>query len=157
MRLAVERAIEEVAPDVARIDVEGLAAPASGPLLQITGRPSAMTGPEPGRQGGGWIEVNGAAALGAGELRAVDGGGIAAVICKLGESLYAYRDACAFCGGGLRDGILLEGTLACLACGHRFDVRRAGRCVEASGLHLDPLPLLTEGAIVRLAVPAGAP
>ena len=47
-------------------------------------------------------------------------------------------------------------VLACAACGHAYDVRHAGRCMDDDGLHLEPVPLLVGGdGMVRVAL--GAP
>lgn len=84
--------------------------------------------------------------------------------CRIGPDLFAFRDRCARCerpmegatlarrlGGGSGDGVL-----RCAACRAHYDVRRAGACLdpEADGAHLDPLPLLADGASVSVAVPA---
>ncbi len=34
--------------------------------------------------------------------------------------------------------------LRCAGCGTAFDVRRAGRALDAPGLHLEPVPLLVD-------------
>ena len=47
--------------------------------------------------------------------------------------------------------------LACPACGARYDVRRAGRGVDAPELHLEPVPLLVDAdGVVRVALGARA-
>jgi hypothetical protein len=46
--------------------------------------------------------------------------------------------------------------LACPSCRHRYDVVRAGRCLDAPELQLEPVPLLVdEAGLVRVAVQAG--
>jgi hypothetical protein len=47
-------------------------------------------------------------------------------------------------------------VLACPGCGQRFDVRHAGRGLDDEVLHLEPVPLLVEGEVVRVAVAAAA-
>ena len=69
--------------------------------------------------------------------------------------LYAYRDRCANCRSVLDDGALAGSILTCHTCGYHFDIRLAGRSVGDGGLHLDPLPLLSEAGAVRVAVPMG--
>jgi hypothetical protein len=66
----------------------------------------------------------------------------------------AYEDVCAGCGRTVADGALLGGTLTCAHCGLRFDLPRAGRCLDDHGLQLRPVPLLRNGGPVRVAKPA---
>ena len=66
------------------------------------------------------------------------------------------------CGGSLEDGPLesaglVGAELTCPRCGNRYDVVRAGRCLDAPELHLEPVPLLVdEAGLVRVAVQAAA-
>jgi Fe-S cluster biogenesis protein NfuA/nitrite reductase/ring-hydroxylating ferredoxin subunit len=146
VRLAIERAVAEAAPELAGIEVEGMAAaPAHGgpQLLQI----------QPLHRAGDWAPLEGLAGLRPGELRAADAAGTPVVVGAVAGSLYAYRNACAACGSTLDAGTLAGAQLACPACGRRFDLRAAGRGVDDAALHLDPLPLLTEDGATRVAVP----
>jgi hypothetical protein len=43
------------------------------------------------------------------------------------------------------------GELTCVEPDHRFDAKRAGSGPAAAGLHLDPLPLLNQEDVVKLA------
>jgi Fe-S cluster biogenesis protein NfuA/nitrite reductase/ring-hydroxylating ferredoxin subunit len=155
VKLAIERAIEDAAPEVTGVEVEGVVAePAAPQLLQI--RPlhhDTATGDEPG---GGWTAMEGLEGLQPGELRAVAVDGVAVVVCRLDGTMYAYRDRCPACGAGLAGGGLEAERLACGACGARYDVRLAGRGMDRPDLHLAPLPLLERGGVVRVAIPAGA-
>jgi Fe-S cluster biogenesis protein NfuA/nitrite reductase/ring-hydroxylating ferredoxin subunit len=146
VKLAVERAVEEAAPELAGIDVEGVAeapAQAGQQLLQI----------QPLHRPAGWTVLPGVAGLLPGERRVVEAAGIPLLVCSAQGSLYAYRNACAACGAGLGEAPLAGPRLACAACGQRFDVTRAGRGLDDEGLHLEPLPLLVDGGEVRVAVP----
>jgi Fe-S cluster biogenesis protein NfuA/nitrite reductase/ring-hydroxylating ferredoxin subunit len=145
VKLAIERAIEEAAPELAGIDVRGVAeAPPPGPqLLQI----------QPLHRGGAWTRLDGVAGLLPGQLRVVEAAGVAVLVCSAAGSLYAYRNGCPGCGAALDGGALAGAELACPACGRRYDVRLAGRGLDGSGLHLEPLPLLADGGEVRVAVP----
>jgi Fe-S cluster biogenesis protein NfuA/nitrite reductase/ring-hydroxylating ferredoxin subunit len=146
VKLAVERAVEEAAPELTGIDVEGVAeAPGQGgpQLLQI----------QPLHRPAGWTTVPGMAGLLPGERRVVEAAGTPVLVCSAEGSLYAYRNACAACGAGLEEAVLAGPRLACPACGQRFDVTRAGRGLDDDGLHLEPLPLLADGGEVRVAVP----
>ena len=167
VQLALKGAVEDAAPEVTEVVVEGMTAPPpSGPqLLQIGSRPpdAGGPGPGPGRQPGP------AAPLAAGEASWValpDIGppsskpvtamiaGTPVLICAVRGTLYAYRDACAACGRSLGDGTLTIGELACAGCQTRYDVRSAGRGVDDPARHLDPLPLLSDSQGVRVAVGA---
>ena len=47
-----------------------------------------------------------------------------------------------------------DAVLRCPTCLAHYDVRRAGACLDAPELHLDPLPLLVNDDVVSVAVPA---
>jgi Fe-S cluster biogenesis protein NfuA/nitrite reductase/ring-hydroxylating ferredoxin subunit len=158
LKLAIEDAIHKAAPDVESIEAQGAApapAPAPPALLQI--EVSDALRPAPERSGGGaWAD--------AGELAGLDGGGplVRAVAGRevlfvaLDGTRYAYRPACPGCGASLAGAALRADELECDGCGHRYDVRRAGRCAAEAGLHLEPVPLLVDGAgLVKVAL--GAP
>jgi hypothetical protein len=58
----------------------------------------------------------------------------------------------------MEDAPLTGAELACPSCGHRYDARRAGRCLDAPWLQLEPVPLLVDDAgLVKVAVPERAP
>jgi Fe-S cluster biogenesis protein NfuA/nitrite reductase/ring-hydroxylating ferredoxin subunit len=143
VKLAIERAIEEAAPEVTAVEVENLTREKEPKLLQI----------QPLRRE--WEVVEGLDRLEAGRLAAVEVGGAGVVVCSVGGELYAYRDLCPACGAGLAGGDLEAELLACGACRQRYDVRLAGRGVDRQELHLDPLPLLAGDGRVRLAVGSG--
>jgi Fe-S cluster biogenesis protein NfuA/nitrite reductase/ring-hydroxylating ferredoxin subunit len=139
---AIEHAIREAAPDVASIEVDGGTEPVPGfvPLSRIRAD-------VPRR----WLPVPGLESLPAGGLRSAEVGGTRLVCCRLGSGWYAYLDGCPGCRGSLAAGSLDSTLLACPACGRRYDVRAAGRCQDAPDLHLEPLPLLVEGGVIRVA------
>src|SRR5215475_3771727 len=191
VQLAIQGAIEDAAPEVTDVVVEGMTEPPGPPLLQIgrrpddaaSGPPSSPAGdtgspgppgspgptappgsPSPGAGRGttfgmagdpGWVSLPG---IGPPDGRPVAtvAGGIPIVVCSVRGTLYAYYDACAACGSSLADGTLAGERLGCPACGAGYDVRSAGRSMDDSRRHLDPLPLLTDSQGVRVALPAGA-
>ena len=64
---------------------------------------------------------------------------------------------CAGCEESLEAAELRGPALHCPACGRRFDVTRAGRCVDEPDLNLDPVPLLVDDAgMVKVALAAPA-
>jgi nitrite reductase/ring-hydroxylating ferredoxin subunit len=74
---------------------------------------------------------------------------------KLEDDFYAYRDLCPSCAESLEGGSLKGAEMTCSGCGLRYDVRRAGRCLDAPQLYLDPIPLLvSEEGIVKIALPS---
>jgi Fe-S cluster biogenesis protein NfuA/nitrite reductase/ring-hydroxylating ferredoxin subunit len=166
VQLALKGAVEDAAPEVTEVVVEGMTEPPpSGPqLLQIGSRPPDAGGAAPGPG-----QPSPAAPPAAGEASWVtlpDIGppsskpvtamiaGTPVLICAVRGTLYAYRDACAACGRSLGDGTLTIGELACAGCQTRYDVRSAGRGVDDPARHLDPLPLLSDSQGVRVAVGA---
>jgi nitrite reductase/ring-hydroxylating ferredoxin subunit len=144
VKLAIERAIEEAAPEVTAVAVENLTGEREPQLLQI----------QPLRRQ--WEVVEGLEGLEAGALTAVEVGGAEVVVCRVAGELYAYRDRCPACGAGLAAAAGLQAeVLACGSCRQRYDVRLAGRGLDRPELHLDPLPLLAGNGGVRLAVGSG--
>jgi len=154
VRLAIEGAVQDAAPEVTEVVVEGMTDPPGPQLLQIGRRPpdaaaSAAAG-DPG-----WVSLP---AIGPPDGRPVAAmaGPIPIVVCSVRGTLYAYCDACAACGSSLAGGTLTGERLDCPGCGAGYDVRSAGRSLDDPGRHLDPLPLLTDSQGIRVALPAGA-
>jgi Fe-S cluster biogenesis protein NfuA/nitrite reductase/ring-hydroxylating ferredoxin subunit len=161
VQLALKGAVEDAAPEVTEVAVEGMTAPpASGPqLLQIGSRPPDTAGTQPGLatpQAAGeasWVTLPDIGPPSSKPVTAMIAG-TPVLICAVRGTLYAYRDACAACGRSLGDGTLTIGELACAGCQTRYDVRSAGRGLDDPARHLDPLPLLSDSQGVRVAVGA---
>jgi Fe-S cluster biogenesis protein NfuA/nitrite reductase/ring-hydroxylating ferredoxin subunit len=158
LELAIKQALEEAAPDLEGLEVEGIAPQAVGgsTLPMASGLPPApsgmelpvvMSGPPPS-----WVEVRSLAGLSEGGLATVSVNGSDLVVASVDGTLLAYRDRCAGCGAALHAGHLSEGTLACPGCGRSFFLPRAGRSLDGDQLQLDPVPLLREQGRVRVAV-----
>ena len=65
------------------------------------------------------------------------------------------RHLCPGCGESMEGGSLKGAELSCSGCGRRYDVRRAGRCLDSPQLYLEPIPLLVgEGGMVKIALPS---
>jgi Fe-S cluster biogenesis protein NfuA len=157
VELAIRGAVEDAAPEVTEVVVEGVAAPgpAEPALLQIGHRP-ADAGPDGAAdQGGGWITLPD---MGPPSSRPVSAsaGGAAVLVCSVRGTLYAYLDACAACGSSMALGQLNREELTCPACGALYNVRLAGKGIADPALHLDPLPLLADSRGVRVALPEAA-
>ncbi|KAB2591091.1 NifU family protein [Streptomyces arboris] len=158
VRWTIEEAVARLAPEIAHIEVEGVAEePAADgqPLLQILPHPPADApgAPPPAADGEPprWHTLA-APALPARDhaTRVADVEGNALLLVRLPGNLYAYRDRCPGCGTDLRTAPLDGEFLSCAECAARFDVRHAGRREQA---HLEPLPLLEEEGAVRVALP----
>jgi Fe-S cluster biogenesis protein NfuA/nitrite reductase/ring-hydroxylating ferredoxin subunit len=137
VKLAVEGAIRELAPEVNRVEVEGVTETTAEPTAQWVRLETAVT-PEPE------------------ELAVREVGGARLVLCRVGGQLYAYRDACPACDAALGHARLTGSVLACPACGRRYDVRLAGRSLDERDVHLAPVPLLERETGVEIAL-EGAP
>ena len=158
VQLAIEGAVQDAAPEVTEVVVEGMTAPPEPALLQIGPRPGAVTAVPPGAGppgGAEWVVLPG---IGPPSARPVTApaGDLAVLVCAVRGTLYAYWDACASCGSPMGGGRLDREVLTCL-CGARYDVCRAGAGLDGLTAHLDPLPLLTDSQGVRVAVPAAVP
>jgi Fe-S cluster biogenesis protein NfuA/nitrite reductase/ring-hydroxylating ferredoxin subunit len=152
VQLAITGAVQDAAPEVTDVVVEGMTAPPGPQLLQIGSRPDAA---EADGDGGNWVTLPG---IGPPSSRPVlaAAGEFTVLVCAVRGTLYAYRDGCAACGSSLADGVLDREQLTCPACSARYNVRLAGRGVDDPALHLDPLPLLADSRGVRVAVPETA-
>ena len=155
LKLAIEEAIQKAAPDLEGIEAEGVAEPqpapnfVAGPTL---GRKPKK--PEPQENGASWTMVGGLPRLSGGGLLAKEVSGEPLLFVKLGDDIFAYRNLCPDCGGSLEGGGLDGSTLGCPGCGVRYDVRRAGKSLDDSQLHLEPIPLLVgEEGLVKIASP----
>jgi Fe-S cluster biogenesis protein NfuA/nitrite reductase/ring-hydroxylating ferredoxin subunit len=151
LKLAIEEAIQKAAPDLEGIEAEGVAEPApnfvAGPTLRRKKK-------RPEENGAAWTAV-GEIGLSGGEMLAREISGEPVLFVKLATDLYAYRNLCPGCGESLEGGILRVADLDCPGCGRRYDVRRAGRCLDDPGLHLEPVPLLVgEEGTVKIAPPS---
>ena len=154
LKLAIEEAIYEAAPDVNGLDVEGVVDPVPGGLVQLEKSPSKNGAATAAGERTGWEEVNGLLALPPGAVRTIEVSGHPILFCRVGESYYAYRDTCPGCGCALKTTALTATALVCSSCGQRFDVIHAGRGFYKPELHLEPFPLLVEQGQAKIALPA---
>jgi len=147
VQLAITGAVQDAAPEVTDVLVEGMTAAPEPKLLQIQRRPDDMAG-----QGGvAWVSLP---QIGPPSSRPVSAvaEGVPVVVCAVRGTLYAYRDACASCGASLAEGQLDREVLSCPQCGAQYNVRLAGKSLAEAGAHLDPLPLLADSQGVRVAI-----
>ena len=156
IKLAIEDAVLKAAPDVERVEAE-----ADASVVGEGGPPPLRI--EVVQPAGAWAPVGALPQLAGGGVVVKEVAGERMLFLRLEDgSPYAYRPECPGCGGSLEGGALeasglVGAELGCPACGHRYDVVRAGRCVDAPQLQLEPVPLLVdEAGLVRVAVQASA-
>jgi Fe-S cluster biogenesis protein NfuA/nitrite reductase/ring-hydroxylating ferredoxin subunit len=146
LKLAIENAIRKHAPEIEEVIAEDAAA--GPPLLQIEVAP-AVEGP--------WTMAGGLSELAGGGTTVKDVGQQSILFLKLGDHFYGYRPRCPACDGSLAEAALDGVELTCAGCGNRYDVVRAGRCLDSPGLHLEPVPLLVDQqGLVKVALPVAA-
>jgi Fe-S cluster biogenesis protein NfuA/nitrite reductase/ring-hydroxylating ferredoxin subunit len=154
LKLAIEDAIHKAAPEVERVEADGVSAPqpVPGPTLLQLEVSDALRGPEPAE---GWATAGGLPELSGGGLVVKRVSGDPVLFVRLEDTYFAYRPVCPSCEEGLDDAVLSGAELACGACGRRYDVRRAGRGVDEPQLYMDPVPLLLDDAgLVKVALGA---
>jgi nitrite reductase/ring-hydroxylating ferredoxin subunit len=142
LELAIKQALEQAAPDLDGLEVEGIeppsqADPAPGPALAPA-----------------WVEIDRLDLLPVGSLAAADVAGCPLVVANVGGTLLAYADRCAGCDAPLHDGRLADRALQCPSCERTFFLPRAGRSMDGDRLQLDPVPLLRDNGSVKVALPA---
>jgi Fe-S cluster biogenesis protein NfuA/nitrite reductase/ring-hydroxylating ferredoxin subunit len=134
LELAIERALEEAAPDLDGLEVEGVGARTAGGSESV------------------WIDLESFSDLADGSLTAVNVVGRELLVANVDGALLAYRDRCASCGAALHGGLLMAGALSCPECARSFFLPRAGRSMDGDRLQLEPVPLLREDGRVKVAV-----
>lgn len=151
LKLAIEEAIQKVAPDLDGIEAEGVAAPAPTPINFLPAadfikmkKPSAPTP--------NWTVVESMPGLANGGTLATDVQGFPVLFLKIEDAFYAYRNTCPVCGESLTGGVLKGAELRCRQCEHQYDARRAGRCLDAPDKQLEPIPLLMQDNTIKLAL-----
>ena len=151
LKLAIEEALQKAAPDLEGVEAEGVAETTptlvAGPTLRRKKKSEAEESSR--RDVSTWTIVGGLPQLSGGEALLKEVSGEPVFFAKLGDDLYAYRHLCPGCGGSLEEGSLNGDELSCPGCERRYDVRRAGRCVDDPQLHLEPIPLLVNEEVVQ--------
>jgi Fe-S cluster biogenesis protein NfuA/nitrite reductase/ring-hydroxylating ferredoxin subunit len=140
LELAVRQALQDAAPDLLGMDVEGIVEEEE----EVTGTALPMVNGAPA-----WhtLELDPPIAL-----AATDVAGIPLFVANVDGTLLAYRNTCASCGGSLDGGALESGALSCPGCGRSFFLPQAGRSMDDDHLQLQPVPLLREGEAIRVAL-----
>ena len=143
LELAIKQALEQAAPDLDGLEVEGMLEKQSDGEMH----PPDLAGPAPT-----WVDVEQLDMLPAGKLAVARVRGSELVVANVEGTLLAYRDSCAGCGGALHAGALVEGALHCPHCSRSYFLPRAGRSMDEDRLQLEPVPLLREDGTVKVAL-----
>ncbi|MFJ5222971.1 NifU family protein [Streptomyces sp. NPDC088400] len=170
VRWTIEEAVARRAPEIERVEVEGVTDEEPQPqLLQIRSRPpddptsvgtpspgsataagsATATGPV-GNAPAQWHPLPAPPPSADGEIVVREVAGTPLLLVRLPGNLYAYRDHCPLCAGRLGDAVVDGDRLRCPDCAAEYDIRRAGRGERG---HLEPVPLLEENGSVRVALP----
>jgi Fe-S cluster biogenesis protein NfuA/nitrite reductase/ring-hydroxylating ferredoxin subunit len=154
LKLAIEEAIYKAAPDLNGLEVEGVIDPPPRPGIPVTFVPPSRhkESIRTAERDGAWVVIEEIGSLSAGTLKVLAVQGEELLFCQIAGIYYAYYDRCSGCQASL-DSSRLEGThLTCSTCGRQFDISRAGRCLDAPNLFLEPVPLLLENGRVKVAL-----
>jgi Fe-S cluster biogenesis protein NfuA/nitrite reductase/ring-hydroxylating ferredoxin subunit len=162
LELAIKQALEEAAPDLAGLEVEGLEPQLTGVALPMADGngdapsglelPVIMSPPQAAVQAPSWHMLPGAEELAVGTLAEMTVAGRPLLVANVDGTLLAYRDACAACGESLHGAELVSGTLTCPRCHRSFFLPRAGRSMDGERLQLEPVPLLHEQGVAKVAL-----
>jgi Fe-S cluster biogenesis protein NfuA/nitrite reductase/ring-hydroxylating ferredoxin subunit len=160
LKLAIENAIHKAAPEIEEVIAEDPAAgPAASSLLQIEMMPAAGAALPlaPAPSDGAWAMAGGLPELSGGGLVVKRIGGQPILFLKLENRLYGYRPRCPACAQSLAAATVRGVELTCPGCANRYDVLRAGRCLDSPQLHLEPVPLLVgDDGLVKVALAVAA-
>ena len=148
LKLAIEEAVQKAAPDLEGIEAEGVTEPQPAPTL-VAGPTLRRKKKRQEENGASWTVVGGLPQLSGGGTLLKEISGEPVLFAKLEDDFYAYRHTCPGCGESLEEGGLNGAELSCPGCERRYDVRRAGRCLDDPQLHLDPIPLLVNEEVVE--------
>src|SRR5215207_1295318 len=155
LKLAIEEAVQKAAPDLEGIEAEGVAEPQPAPTLVAGPTLRRKEKKRSEENGASWTVVGGLPQLSGGGTLVKEVSGVSVLFVKLEDDFYAYRHLCPGCGELLEEGSLKGVELSCPECNGRYDVRRAGRCLDDPQLHLEPIPLLVgEEGMVKIALPS---
>jgi Fe-S cluster biogenesis protein NfuA/nitrite reductase/ring-hydroxylating ferredoxin subunit len=138
LELAVRQALQEHAPDLLGMDVEGVVEDeVSGiPLPTLNGAPSWHT-----------LQIDPPDLLTVTHIHQTS-----LVVANVDGTLLAYRNSCASCNSDFAAGVLDGGALSCPRCGRRYFLPQAGRSMDDDHLQLQPIPLLREAEEIKVAL-----
>ena len=147
LELAIKKALEETAPDLEGLEVQGVKETPLGAFELPVIQSNNGNGAPPT-----WTDLE-AAAPATGHTSPVTVAGADLLVANVGGTLLAYRNSCGWCQARLdAAAITPDGTLTCPSCERRFELRRAGRSPDDDRLQIAPVPLLRGEGRVRVAV-----
>jgi len=158
LKLAIEEAIHKAAPDLDRLEVEGVTEPQRPPAIPVSFVPSRRQKDSTGstEQDSSWTVVRELGPSGPQNktvlILTIHGKSV--LFCWIVDTYYAYHNRCTSCNASLSSAKLEKTTLICSSCGRHYDVCRAGRCLDAPDVYLEPVPLLVENGRVKVALSA---
>lgn len=166
LELAVKQALDEAAPDLEGLIVEGIVESApqqsSGfdlPVLQVQADGTQAQESKAAQaqaafnvsNGAAWHTLDEAEAVVEGRVQAIDTASSTLAVARVDGALLAFVDCCASCNSPVASGTLLGGILKCPACGASYELPKAGLAIDGEA-QLDPVPLLAERGGVRVAL-----
>lgn len=157
VKLAVEGAIKELAPEITRVEVEGMAEDSawSKPIDSLLAKARSNGNGAPSNPPA-WKPFDSVAPQNSGELLIAEVAGEPIMLCRVGKLLYAYRGECPSCGSIIDSAALHDDVLTCASCDSGYNVHFAGRSLGGDGLHLEPIPLLENESGVKIALRGAA-
>lgn len=145
LELAVEDAIRAAAPEIETIEVVAeerdsadTVIPAESLFTRVHGSAS-------------WLPVPGLAEILPGEVGGFAVAGTPVLVCRLDDTLYAYRDRCGRCDASMAGARLTGEVLRCPRCDAEFDVVHAGAGLEDLE-RLEPVPVLRRQGVWAVAI-----
>ena len=139
LELAVRQALQEHAPDLLGMDVEGVVEDE-----EVTGVALPMANGAPS-----WhtLQIDPPDLLTVTDIHETS-----LVVANVDGTLLAYRNSCASCNSDLAAAVLDGGALSCPGCGRRYFLPQAGRSMDDDHLQLQPVPLLREAEEIKVAL-----
>ena len=146
VRLTVENAVLDAAPEAVAVDVAGMVKEKQSLLTIEPFRPHRDS----------WHQLDLVPPLE--QVQHLTVGGLDVLVANLAGTFFAYRNNCPMCSSALHHGELDGDRLTCPRCTAEYDVRLAGRALAPEGAPpLEALPLLPEGAGWKVAIPGVQP
>ncbi|OLZ11327.1 NifU family protein [Sulfobacillus thermosulfidooxidans] len=158
IKTAIEQELMRLAPDMLDLIVEGedhLEAMNADDSSRVVIPLSAVQGVTvKSRRTTGWFALDNITTLSSGSAQKTRVEDHPVIIARLGDEFFAYHDYCPQCRHGNQLALRVkDSALECQSCHALYDARRAGRSIDHTSYHLEPLPLLIEGHDARIAMP----
>ena len=146
VRLTVENAVLDAAPEAIAVDVAGMVKEKQSLLTIEPFRPHRD----------GWHQLD--LVTPPDQVQQLGVAGMDLLVANLAGTFFAYRNNCPMCSSALHHGRLDGDRLTCPRCTAEYDVRLAGRALAPEGSPpLEALPLLPDGAGWKVAIPGVQP